>query len=243
MIKLPFGLLTIVPTRSRPQNLTRVVQAWHDTDAFADGAGLLFVGDNDDPQLPAYEKAFYDARPKAAKLWLGIAERWEPLVPKLNRVATRMADNVFALGFAGDDHLPRTVGWVRQYVAALDEMGTGIVHGNDGARGAELPTEWAMTADIVRELGAMVPAPVEHLFCDDAIKRLGQEANCLRYLPDVMIEHMHPLFGKAPGDEQYARVNRPSQYNTDGAVFASWQVRELPVQAQVIRQIKIKNNR
>lgn len=236
-------LLTIVPTRSRPQNLAPVVTAWHTTAAFTDGAALLFVVDGDDPELAQYHREFADAYVPGANMGMNVAARWAPLVPKLNRAARQYAAGTFALGFAGDDHLPRTAGWAKRYVEELSDLGTGIVHGNDGTRGELLPTEWAMTSDIVTALDRMVPADVEHLFCDDAIKRLGLEADCLRYLPDVLIEHMHPLFGKALSDEQYVRVNRPSQYNQDGATYGVWMARELAGQAQVIRQLKIKNNR
>lgn len=233
----------IVPTRSRPQNLAPVVTAWRGTGAFTDGAALLFVIDDDDPAREQYHREFAAAYVPGANMGMGVAARWEPLVPKLNRAARQYAAGAFALGFAGDDHLPRTTGWAARYVEELRALGTGIVHGNDGTRGELLPTEWAMTADIVTALDRMVPADVEHLFCDDAIKRLGLEADCLRYLPDVLIEHMHPLFGKALADAQYERVNRPSQYNRDGAAFGQWMARELAGQAQLIRQIKIKNNR
>lgn len=236
-------LVVIVPTRSRPQNLAPVVTAWHDTGAFADGAALLFVVDGDDPDLERYHREFADSYVPGANMGMNVAARWEPLVPKLNRAARQHATGAFALGFAGDDHLPRSAGWAHRYWQELMALGTGIVHGDDGTRGELLPTEWAMTADIVRALDRMVPADVEHLFCDDAIKRLGLEADCLRYLPDVLIEHMHPLFGKALADAQYERVNRPSQYNRDGAAFGAWMARELAGQAQIIRGMKIKNDR
>jgi hypothetical protein len=231
-------LTVIVPTRARPQNVARVVTAWHGSGAFNDGAGLLFVVDDDDPTLNDYLRVFEDAYVPGASMRMGIAPTWEPLVPKLNRAAVACSPYASAIGFAGDDHLPRTTGWAARYMSVLAELGTGIVHGNDGMRGAELPTEWAMTSDIVQELGGMVPAPVEHLFCDDAVRHLGIEAGCLRYLPDVLIEHMHPMFDKAPGDEQYARVNAPSQYNRDGLAFARWKAEELPGQAARVRALR-----
>jgi hypothetical protein len=35
------------------------------------------------------------------------------------------------------------------------------------------------------------------------------------YLPDVIIEHLHPAAGKAEMDEGYARVNQPKWYEED----------------------------
>lgn len=217
-------LLVIVPTRSRPESVERVVVAWEATGAFDDGAELLFVVDQDDPRHNDYRDAIGAAtrkRPVSAVY----ADEWQPLVPKLNRVAHRIAvgdPHTFAVGFAGDDHLPRTEGWVGRYLEVLHARGTGIVSCADGYRDDELPTQWAMTSDIVRALGRMVPAPVDHLYCDDAIRALGVGANCLTYLPDVLIEHMHPVAGKAATDEQYQRVNGREQYRGDRRAYQGW---------------------
>ncbi|WP_037684635.1 hypothetical protein, partial [Streptomyces griseus] len=106
----------------------------------------------------------------------------------------------------------RTVGWAGRYVDELRQLGTGIVYGDDGYQGERLPTQWAMTADVVGALGRMVPAPVEHLYCDNSVLDLGRAAGCIRYLPDVLVEHMHPVAGKAADDDQYRRVNSSAQY-------------------------------
>jgi len=217
-------LLIIVPTRSRPENVAKVVQAWEDTGAFEDGAELCFAVDRDDPKYGEYREtdAYRHVRPGVA---VTLHTEWRPMVHKLNTASRWMLlnrPNQFAIGFAGDDHLPRTRGWAGRYINALAEMGTGIVSSPDGYRPDELPTQWAMTADIVRALGRMVPADVEHLYCDNAVWELGLAAGCYRYLPDVLIEHMHPLAGKAKQDSQYTRVNHQSQYLRDQAAYRSW---------------------
>lgn len=221
-------LIVIVPTRSRPGNVQPVVNAWHETHAFYDGAELVFVIDDDDPALSEYAAAFAEtgAGPipgRQAVSWLG-ASSWQPLVPKLNKAATylNITQRPYALGFAGDDHRPRTHGWARTYVQAL-KTGAGIVHGDDGYQGENLPTEWAMRADIVRALGRMVPAGVEHLYCDNSMRDLGNATGLLRYLPEVSIEHLNPYCdGKAPMDEQYARVNGSEQYRRDRRAYREW---------------------
>lgn len=220
-------LLVIVPTRSRPEAVGKVVAAWQATGAFGDGAELLFVVDNDDPACLDYVTAIDRARTyenTCALNWTSI-ETWKPLVPKLNEVALDVASShpePFAIGFAGDDHLPRTPGWARRYVEELRRPWTGIVYCDDGYQHENLPTQWAMRASIVRALGAMVPAPVEHLYCDNAIRDVGRAAGCLTYLPDVLIEHMHPVAGKAVTDEQYERVNSRRQYRGDRPAYRHW---------------------
>jgi hypothetical protein len=95
-----------------------------------------------------------------------------------------------------------------------------------------------MTADIVRALGKMVPAPVDHLYCDNAIRDLGRRADCLTYLPDVLIEHMHPAAGKASTDPQYQRVNSRQQYKGDRAAYHQWiESAQLELDAATVRKL------
>jgi hypothetical protein len=230
-------LLIIVPTRGRPQSVSRVVEAWRDTDAF-DVADLLFAIDADDPKIEEYRRELYGYA-KSLKIKVRVSPTWRPMVPKLNSAALDHArfSSYAAIGFMGDDHLPRTRRWAQAYTEALEKLGTGVVYGDDGIQGQRLPTQWAMTSDIIREIGAMVPADVEHLYCDNAVMDLGAAAGCLQYLPDVLIEHMHPVAGKAAVDDGYARVNARGQYAKDRAAYEIWKVTKLPVQAAGVRAL------
>jgi hypothetical protein len=238
-------LIVIVPTRSRPHNVRPLVRAWRETGAFRDGADVVFVYDNDDPlraqYLAAFETAVGDDPATASQIsWLD-ASRHEQLVPKLNKAAdyVRVTRDPYALGFMGDDHHPASTGWVAEYLRELRDVGTGIVSCSDGYRPDDLPTQWAMTADIVQALGGMVPAPVEHLFCDDAVRDLAQAAGCYRYRVDLLIDHLNPYAGKrAPIDEQYARVNAPEQYARDRPIYRQWKREVLPGQAALISAIR-----
>jgi hypothetical protein len=215
-------MLIIVPTRSRPENVAKVVDAWESTGAFDDGAHLLFAYDLDDQKAPEYRNALHHHKERSGVFGTSVAE-WMPMVHKLNRAASAaLMAPYFAIGFAGDDHLPRTRGWAGRYMDALAEMGTGIVSCPDGYRPDQLPTQWAMTSDIVRALGRMVPAPVEHLYCDNAVQDLGQAAGCYRYLDDVLIEHMHPLAKRGQWDVQYHNVNSKTQFSRDELAYRKW---------------------
>lgn len=231
-------LMIVVPSRSRPQNVARLLDAWTATNAW-DVAEMRIDVDADDPTIAGYHAL---ELPEGARLALG--HRWRPLVWKLNRAARQEQHGYFALGFMGDDHLPRTDEWAHRYLAELTEMWTGIVYGDDGYQHENTPTQWAMTSDIVRALdGKMVPAPVDHLYCDDAVRDLGKAAGCLRYLPDVLIEHMHPSAGKADRDDQYVRVNSRAQYATDRPRYREWHESQLRgglgAQAEAIHALRL----
>lgn len=234
------GLLVIVPSRGRPESVARVTEAWRQTDAYPD-ASLVFAVDADDPR---YSEYLDQDLPETGHLQVSFVwtPTWKPMVHKLNEgaLAAATAGGWAGIAFMGDDHLPRTKHWPAMLLAALDQLGTGIVYGRDGFQNKALPTWWAMTPDIIRALGRMVPADVEHLFCDNSIKDLGDRAGCLRYLPDVLIEHMHPIIGKAPTDAGYERVNAPEQRGRDLAAYEQWRTAQWPMDAGIVRTVREK---
>lgn len=232
-------LAVIVPTRGRPDNIRKVIEAWNFTDAWS-VADLVLAVDADDPELEGYYSVrvehgqFRDGKPASSMIEY---PTWRPMVPKLNATALDLAGRYFALGFAGDDHLPRTINWARRYLDVLREMKTGMVYGDDGYQGAKLSTEWAVTSDIVRALGRMVPADVEHMYSDTSLLELTRAAGMARHLPEVRIEHMHPIVKKSAGDEQYARVNSRDQFRRDREAYLAWQRREMPGQLATLRSL------
>ena len=142
------------------------------------------------------------------------------------------------MGFMGDDHCPRTVGWDRAYLDSLQELRTGMVYGNDLLQGGKLPTQIAMTSDIVRTLGYMAPPALTHLYVDNFWLNLGNQVGCLRYLPDVIVEHRHPVAGKAKWDAGYARVNDSAIYERDEAAYGEYQRTHLAADVTKVKALR-----
>ena len=226
---MPADLLIIVPSRGRPHNIAALWDAWSDTTTGA--AELLVAADDDDPALPGYREVCGE---RGIELTVGPRLR---MVPTLNKVATERAPHHFALGFLGDDHRPRTLGVDAHYLAALRTMGTGFVYGNDLLAGERLPTQVAMTSDIVQTLGAMVPAPVTHLYADNTWWDLGHALGRITYLPDVIVEHLHPLAGKADDDDGYREVNAADAHEADRLVYAHWYEHDMPADVAKLKAL------
>lgn len=208
-------LVVIVPSRGRPEAAVALVQAFKATRT-ADTM-LVFAVDESDTNSAAYIDVVADSSMEAVAVCGS-----RTMVEALNQVATQWDSGHFGIGFMGDDHMPRTVGWDERYLAALRELGTGIVYGNDLLQGHRLPTQCAMTADIVRALGYMAPPALKHLYVDNFWRDLGKGAGCLRYLPDVTVEHRHPLAGKASWDAGYQRVNAPEVADHDRIAYEAY---------------------
>lgn len=206
-------LVVVVPSRGRPNAARELADAFEKT-CSAD-TELVFAVDGDDPTRTDYIR-------QAPTVFVSPSVN---MVQALNCVAKVHASGrrqAFAIGFMGDDHRPRTPGWDAAYLDALRELGTGIVYGDDLLQHRALPTQCAMTADIVRALGHMAPPTFTHLYIDDYWLRLGTDADCIRYLPDVVVEHRHPVAGKAQWDEGYLRVNNPEMYEKDRAAWGQY---------------------
>lgn len=217
-------LIVIVPSRGRPEAARALIQAFKETctaDTF-----LMFTIDDDDPALQEYRRVLDEAQAAGQEAGMATAAA-QDMVQSLNSGAVMLVDEFtkkppFAIGFMGDDHRPRTVGWDSAYLDALRELGTGIVYGDDLLQGENLPTQCAMTADIIRELGYMAPLTLRHMYVDNFWLDLGRQADCLYYLPDVVIEHMHPIAGKAEWDEGHKRVNAREIYDADAQAYAEY---------------------
>lgn len=218
-------LVVIVPSRGRPEAAEELAANFADT-CTADTV-LCFAIDADDPRLPGYKGVVQVAQARGQLVGEVTVTGGRNMVDALNHTAAWMvkpenAHPPFAVGFMGDDHRPRTVGWDAAYLEALRGLGTGIVYGNDLLQGPRIPTQVAMTSDIVRALGYMAPPEFTHLWVDNFWLELGTALGRLRYLPDVVVEHMHPLAGKGDWDDGYRRVNSPAVASHDQAAFDTY---------------------
>lgn len=203
-------MLVIVPTRGRPENVARLEQALVDTETSR--ADFLYVVDHDDPEFLGYAKLELNR--------LIVLHDRLRLGGTLNWAARKYMGMYDAIGFMGDDHLPRTKSWDLRILGALD-VGAGpkVVYGNDLLQGGNLPTAVFMHSRIIQALGYMNPPDQVHLYLDNFWKTLGSTIGGLVYLPDVVIEHMHPVAGKAEWDDRYAEVNAPAVDSSDREAF------------------------
>ncbi|MGW3427936.1 glycosyltransferase family 2 protein [Streptomyces melanosporofaciens] len=208
-------LLAIIPTRGRPGSVPAIVQAWDDTGATAD---LLFAVDTDDPELAAY-KAHAAELKQDPRVRFTFGKR-RRLCGTLNQQAVKAAKTYQFLAFLGDDHRPRPADrpWDERFRECLSG-GPGIVYGNDLLMGERMPTAVAMTSDIVRTLGYMCPTNLVHLCVDLCWLDWGRGMERITYLPDVVIEHLHPAAGKAVVDQGYEEANSSEQVTSDSAAY------------------------
>jgi len=194
-------MCVVVPSRTRPASIERLAEAFEDTGALAT---LLVLVDDDDPELAGYEALGLE--------WLEVGPR-QRIGPLINSWAPVLADRFDVIGFMGDDHCPRTPEWDAKILETSTPWT--VVYGDDLLQGQNLPTAAFQGSGLVRTLRQFNPPGCDHLYLDNYWKTLGDRLGTLRYLPDVIIEHLHYINGKATEDALYKEVNDAGMYSHD----------------------------
>jgi hypothetical protein len=219
------GLLTLVPTRNRVENAVELLDVFYDT-THEYSSGILFIVGTEDPRLEEYKNKI------PANHLVVFPSRG--LVKALNYVAPAFTEQYEAIGFMGDDHRPRTPGWDSHYLRSLRELGAGYVYGNDLLMGERIPTQVAISSPIIKALGFFGPPCFTHLNVDVSWKVMGEGLGRIKYLPDVIIEHMHPAAGKAEDDAGYKHVNSDFMVKADQKAFDEWFTYQYPIDLECV---------
>lgn len=211
-------ITVLVPTRGRPDDAWAVLDTFEATRTLSH-TRLVFVIDEGDPAWEEYHKG-------RNSRWLTVIhpEHSGGMVAALNAGADATIRNwprEDIVGFIGDDHRFRSKGWDQAIADRLKES-PGFAYGNDLAQGGNLATQCFVNAKIVQALGWFGLPDCYHLYIDNAWMELGRAVDRLHYLPDVVIEHMHPAFGKSDWDEGHLRVNTSAMYDRDREAFTQW---------------------
>lgn len=220
-------LVIVIPSRGRPQAIAELHAAFEATTA---GCSELVVAlDLDDPTAAEYPRGLDGLR--------YVVGRRNGFAPRLSHEAVKEARSAFAVGSWGDDHRPRTRGWDDQILGALEDLGSGIAYGDDLLQGEALPTAAHLTSDIIETLGWMTPPGLAHLYVDNFWLDLGRDIDRIRYLPDVVIEHMHPAAGKAEWDDLVRNANTPEAYNADRVAYEAYKRDRMAVDVERLRAL------
>ena len=219
-------LLVIVPSRGRPERLAIMIDACLD---LAEMNTRIAVGiDLDDPA-----RWEYDALRARAQVFTG--ER-QSLSGWTNMLARALGGSYGAIASFGDDHLARTPGWDRLLLEALATPG--IAYGDDKHQGERLPTAPVISSEIVEALGWMCEPSLRHFCVDTVLKDLGTATGCLRYVPEVVIEHMHPHGGKAQTDQTYLDAGEHGEgWVRDWEAYGAWKRERMAADVAKVRPV------
>lgn len=104
-----------------------------------------------------------------------------------------------------DDIWPVTDGWLEKAIEQLS-CGAGCVSWHDGVTdGAQLGTHFVLSREFIvaRQHGVLCVPHYRSWGLDVETTARAQKAGAYHWLRDVLVEHRHPHFGKAPMDDTY----------------------------------------
>ena len=205
--------LALLPSRGRPKAAKELADNFAETALITK---LIYAVDEDDPTLPEYKELLGEEM-VAVTPSAGV----RGVVYPLNYWARKYKDDYDYFAFMGDDHRPRTKGWDIVFAKVID-MGADIVYGDDMFQGKNLATAGVISARIVRAFNGMAPDCLQHLYIDNFWMQVGYDLNTLYYCPEVIIEHLHYINGKAEKDELYTVINSEERYQIDGQKFKAY---------------------
>jgi hypothetical protein len=228
---MPRDLLVIVPSRGRPGNVARFVRAVAKTSAAA--TDVVFAFDDDDPSFPQNVAA-------AAGGPIGVSVMHGPrkgLAAWTNTVAAAHLGAYQAFASFGDDHVPQTRGWDKLLLDAIAGMGgTGIAYPNDGVRD-DVCEAVVVSADIVAALGWMCLPALQHWWVDNVWADLGRGADCLAYMPEVLVPHKHPaVTGTGQIDGTYRDSGR--HIPADQKAYETWRAERMETDVATVQALR-----
>lgn len=187
----------ICPTRYRPDGFSAMVESAYLSADDPSQVQVVAYIDDDDPRLGDYRNTDHQL---VVALIVGqrctLSDAW-------NRAAAVADGDVVML--AADDLRFRSWGWDRMVADAAAGFpdGIGLMYGRDGHADERMATHPFVTRRWVETVGRFTApyfaADYVDLWLHDVAKRIGRAV----YLPQLLVEHMHPSFGKGEWDENH----------------------------------------
>lgn len=188
----------VCPSRGRPAAFAAMVASALGRAADPDCVQVVAYLDDDDPEL-----AEYRTEDVAGRMTLLTGERCT-LSDAWDRAAAEAKGDVLML--AADDLRFRTPGWdtiVFGCMAGLFPDGLGVVYGRDGHADKRMATHPFVSRRWVETVGRFTPpyfcADYVDLWLHDVASRAGR----LAFLPGLLVEHLHPSYGKGAWDRTH----------------------------------------
>jgi len=197
----PMKISILMPTRGRPNWVQRFLDSVVETAKEPESIETILFIDDDDIQSHLIE------HPSA-----NVVKLIQPrkTLGEMYKYCFEMSNGSIIM-LSGDDFVFRTSGWDDVVTALFRCFSDAIllVYGNDLNQGPRVCTAPFVSRRMCEILGAPCPPEYTGEFIDAHIFDIFQKIKAsgydrIRYIDDIIIEHMHHVVGKAPFDETYA---------------------------------------
>lgn len=183
-------LAILCPTKGRPENLKRLQESFDKTQTgFAD---LFPIIDKDELDLYNRKDAI-------------VSEAQSYFCSKLNGAVQSVQDYDF-VAIIGDDVIIHTEGFDKILVDEFNNSKWQILHCEDNMHHDKFANHWIVRMELVQEFGFMMPPVLQHMFGDNFWTQIGKESNSIKFMPNILWEHLHWVNRKAKMDDTYKRA-------------------------------------
>ncbi len=204
----------LIPTWGRPQRLRDAVDSAIDTADRPDDIEILVRVAKDDPEHDRYAAL----EPMGADVaYLADCNSYGQAIERLQRLA--FGEILFA---GADDIIFTTRGWdtkVRDAFASVpDQLLVAYANNGQGRRKCE---HFFTSRKWVDTVGYMVWPEFRHFCVDQWVEECATAIDRLHFLEDVVVDHRHKKYGKAPNDSTYELVRGATRTSeADNALYA-----------------------
>jgi len=194
----------ILPSRERPHNLQRLVEACGQS-----GASTLVEVclDDDDPTLELSTAGLPDR-------WHVVVGMRGPLSALYNDALQRHPREDW-YGVIADDVVPLTDAWDTRLIEVAGSDGMAVPAGGHDPNGAP---HFVLGGDLVRSMGWLCLPGLDRLYIDTVWQNIAETRGVLRRVPEVVLEHRHFSNGKALPDQTYRKHHKAR----DKFIYDNW---------------------
>ena len=232
------GLISLMmPTRGRPANVARLLASILGTSAVTKLVEVLFYVDDDDPDLPAIQSEIAKSNYLTAKIHIGP----RIVLSECPNVLWRERAQGEILAFLGDDYIFRSFSWDALVRRAFERCPDKIlfVHGRDGIHpDGAFGTYGFIHQKWAQALGGVLPSHFGADWADNWVNEVANAISRRRYIPEIYLEHMHPIAGKAPLDKTH--IERLARAPSAGVKYAETKAERVR-DADILRNLMDKS--
>jgi glycosyltransferase involved in cell wall biosynthesis len=186
----------VFPTRNRPDNVRRLYTSVMETSQTMPEI-YVYIDDDDTITPPVCKE-------------LGIRYMTGPRMRKMASCFNELAQSAVGdiLMYIGDDFIFRTKHWDVSVLDAFSKFPDKILlaYPNDGGWGEQLATAGFLHRNWINAVGYLFPIDFFQ-WADNWLQALADGVGRRVYLGSVLIEHMHPTWGKAAMDATYQEAD------------------------------------
>ena len=188
----------LLPTRNRPKNVKKLLENIINTVDKINNIEICFYIDNDDNSnfqvlsemsSKLNIQAFQGERIKGSQSY--------------NELYKNSSGDIIM--FCADDVAFRTNKWDKLVEYTFQEYPDKImfVYGQDGIQNEKIGTHGFIHKNWVETVGYVLPPYLASAYTDSWITDLSEMVKRRKYLPELIIEHLHPMVNKSPNDNTY----------------------------------------